>query len=157
MSFLSRFNITGGKKKDQPEDIDDDESELGDARTEGMNAHVFSSSIGANGYIPQHKEPPRYIKVRAHHKKVREFNRMFLAQELSGTKHAASDYKVPGLTTTTTEVPPSPSKLPNPSKTGGAVWAMEFSKDGKYLAAAGRDQVVRIWGGDIDSRRKAFP
>jgi WD40 repeat protein len=146
VSFLSRFSIIGGKKKEQPDDIDDDESELGDSRTEGMNAHVFSSSIGANGYIPQHKEPPRYIKVRAHNKKIREFNRMFLAQELSGTKHIASDEKVPGLTTSTTEIPPSPSKLTKSPKTGGAVWATEFSKDGKYLAAAGRDQVVRIWG-----------
>ncbi|KAF4632062.1 hypothetical protein G7Y89_g6078 [Cudoniella acicularis] len=141
VSFLSRFSIIGGKKKDQL-DVDDDESELGNPRTEGMNAHVFASSIGANGYIPQYKEPPRYIKVRAHNKKLREFNRMFLAQELSGAKHESADEKVPGLTTT--ELNPH-SKLTKPPKTGGAIWATEFSKDGKYLAAAGRDQVVRIW------------
>jgi WD40 repeat protein len=142
VSFLSRFSIIGGKKKDF--DVDDDESELGDPRTEGMNAHVFSSSIGANGYIPQHKEPPRYIKVRAHNKKTKEFNRMFLAQELSGTKHETSDEKVPGLTTA--EVPQQhPHKLHKSPKESGAVWATEFSKDGKYLAAAGRDQVVRVW------------
>jgi WD repeat-containing protein 44 len=29
--------------------------------------------------------------------------------------------------------------------TGGPIWAIEFSKDGKYLATAGRDSVVRIW------------
>ncbi|KAL2075746.1 hypothetical protein VTL71DRAFT_689 [Oculimacula yallundae] len=144
VSFLSRFSIIGGKKKDQSVDIDDDESEQGDKRTEGMNAHVFSSSIGANGYIPQHKEPPRYIKVRAHHKKVREFDRMFLAQELSGTKqHVLSDEKVPGLTTAS-EVP-YPHKISKSTKTSGAVWATEFSKCGKYFAAAGQDQVVRIW------------
>jgi len=108
-----------------------------------MNAHVFSSSIGANGYIPQHKEPPRYIKVRAHNKKEKEFNRMFLAQELSGTKHESSDDKVPGLTTT--EIPSQHHKLSKFGKASGAVWATEFSKDGKYLAAAGRDQVVRVW------------
>ena len=141
MSFLSRFSIIGSKKRDQSVDIDDDESELGDQRTEGMNAHVFSSSVGANGYIPQHKEPPRYIKVLAHNKKTREFNRMFLAQELSGTKTPFSDRKVPGFTTSDVTVHKL-SKLP---KTCGAVWAIEFSKDGKYLAAAGRDQVVRIW------------
>ena len=110
-----------------------------------MNAHVFTtSSIGANGYIPQHKEPPRYIKVRAHNKKEREFNRMFLAQELTGTKHETSDEKVPGLTTSevTSQNGNKLSKLP---KTSGAVWATEFSKDGKYFAAAGRDQVVRVW------------
>ncbi|CZS97259.1 related to WD repeat-containing protein 44 [Rhynchosporium graminicola] len=143
VSFLSRFSIIGGKKKDQSVDIDDDESEQEDQRTEGMNAHVFSSDIGANGYIPQHKEPPRYIKVRAHNKKVREFDRMFLAQELSGTRHALSDEKVPGLAATASELP-NPHKILKSTKTG-AVWATEFSKCGKYLAAAGQDQVVRIW------------
>jgi len=144
VSFLSRFSIIGGKKKDTFADIDDDESELGDQRTEGMNAHVFSSSIGANGFIPQHKEPPRYIKVRAHNKKEREFNRMFLAQELSGSRHVVSDEKVPGLTTM--EVNASTAhKLSKLPKTSGAVWSTEFSKDGRYLAAAGRDQVVRVW------------
>lgn len=143
VSFLSRFSI-GGKKKDQSFDGDDAESEVGDPRPEGMNAHVFSSSVGANGYIPQHKEPPRYIKVRSNYKKVREFDRMFLAQELCGTKHESGDEKVPGLTTTDVD-PTIPHKLSKSGKAGGAVWATEFSKDGKYLAAAGRDQVVRIW------------
>lgn len=109
-----------------------------------MNAHVFSSSIDANGYIPQHKEPPSYIKVRAHNKKTREFNRMFLAQELSGTKHRSSEEEVPGLTTSEIN-PQNGNKLSKLPKTSGAVWATEFSKDGKYLAAAGRDQVVRVW------------
>jgi WD40 repeat protein len=141
---LSRFSIIGGKKKDPSLDGDEDESEQGDQRTEGMNAHVFSSSVGANGYIPQHKEPPRYIKVRAHNKKEREFDRMFLAQELSGTKDVTDDEKVPGVTTT--EIPSAMShKLSKSAKANDAVWATEFSKDGKYLAAAGRDQVVRIW------------
>ena len=31
------------------------------------------------------------------------------------------------------------------TKDGNAIWAMEFSKDGKYLAAAGHDHVVRVW------------
>jgi WD40 repeat protein len=101
-----------------------------------MNAHVFSSSIGANGYIPQHKEPPRYIKIRAHHKREREFNRTFLAQELSGSKHKAGTDKA------TSEARPGSGKS---ETSGGAVWATEFSKDGKYLAAAGQDQLVRVW------------
>lgn len=120
--------------------MDDDESETGDARTEGMNAHVFSSSIGANGYIPRHKEPPRYIKVRAHHKKTTEFNRMFLAQELSGTKIPSKDGRV--QTPTSSE---QPNKLSKQPRSSGAVWAAEFSKDGKYFAAAGKDRVVRVW------------
>ena len=27
----------------------------------------------------------------------------------------------------------------------GAIWAMKFNKDGRYLAAGGQDQVVRVW------------
>ncbi|KAI9649180.1 hypothetical protein NHQ30_001748 [Ciborinia camelliae] len=139
VSFLNRFNLLGGKKNEEPE-MDDDESELGDPRTEGMNAHVFSSSIGANGYIPRHKEPPRYIKVRAHNKKTMEYNRMFLAQELSGTKFLPKDKKVQSPTTSE-----YPNKLSKPPRSSGAVWAAEFSKDGRYFAAAGKDRVVRIW------------
>ncbi len=141
VSFLSRFSIIGGKKKDQSDDIDDDESELGDLRTEGNTAHVFSSSIGANGYIPQHKEPPRYIKVRAHNKKSREFNRMFLAQELGGPKHKSSDEK--GSRTSTSDVNSGPAS--KSGQTSGPIWATEFSKDGRYLAAGGQDTVVRVW------------
>lgn len=66
--------------------MDDAASEISDMRTEGANAVVFSSDIDFNGYIPRHKEPPRYIRVRTHHKKEKEFNRMFLAQELVGTE-----------------------------------------------------------------------
>ncbi|KAF7865241.1 hypothetical protein EAF04_006218 [Stromatinia cepivora] len=139
VSFLNRFNILGGKKNEEPE-MDDDECELEDPRTEGMNAHVFSSSIGANGYIPRHKEPPRYIKVRAHNKKTMEFNRMFLAQELSGTKVLSKEEKLQSPTTSE-----HPNKLSKPPRSNGAVWAAEFSKDGKYFAAAGKDRVVRVW------------
>lgn len=28
---------------------------------------------------------------------------------------------------------------------GNAIWAMNFSPDGKYLAAVGQDHVIRIW------------
>lgn len=91
-----------------------------------MNASVFTSSIGANGFTVQHKAPPEYIKVRASNKPDREFNHIFLAQEFS--QHA--------------QALPKTKDSPKPNS---AVWSLEFSKDGRYLAAAGRDQVVRVW------------
>jgi WD40 repeat protein len=125
VSFLSRF--IGGKKK-EPSDFDEDESELGDRRTEGLDAHVFSQPIG---YTPQFPPPPKYIKVRSHNKRVREFNRVFLAQEL----FRKTVFREGG----------HPSEV-DPSKGAkDAIWAMEFSKDGRYLAAGGQDRIVRVW------------
>ncbi|KAK3944362.1 WD repeat-containing protein 44 [Diplogelasinospora grovesii] len=150
-SFLSRLSMRGGKRKDAG-DLDSD-SEFGyEARLDGTNARVFSQavtgSVAGGGYIPRHKEPPRYIRTKAHNKKTRDFSRMFLAQELVGTKPAqqdsagvgAGDDRTPALTVSVAG--PSGRKL---TRTGGAIWAAEFSKDGKYLAAAGRDRVVRVW------------
>lgn len=115
----------------------------------GADAQVFSSIVDAGGFVPHHKEPPRYIRVRAQHKKngEREFNRMFFAQELVGTHPKPiettgqqAEHKIP---TVTVSVAASGGR--RKEKTGGAIWATEFSKDGKYLAAAGKDGVVRIW------------
>ncbi|KFY85582.1 hypothetical protein V500_08287, partial [Pseudogymnoascus sp. VKM F-4518 (FW-2643)] len=144
VSFLSRFSIGKKKGMDADADDDDDESEPGDFRTEGMNAQAYAGAARtASGFMPQHKEPPRYIKVRARYKREREFNRMFLAQELCGTKTpmAAGEEK---------EKAPLPDVDPGSRPTsreqqGGAVWTTEFSLDGKYLAAAGQDTVVRVW------------
>jgi WD repeat-containing protein 44 len=131
--------MRGSKRKD--DDFNDSESEFGDERTDGNNARVFSSIVGAGGYIPHHKEPPRYIRIKAYNKKNKEFNRMFLAQELVGTKPSTkdTDEKVPLVTVSTGAA----GRLK--TETGGAIWTTEFSKDGKYLATAGRDEVVRIW------------
>ncbi len=139
VSFLSRLSMRGSKKKD--DDFDDAGSELSDLRTDGTNARVFSTIVGAGGYIPRHKEPPRYIRTKAHNKKDREFNRMFLAQELIGTRPPAKekDEKVPLVTVITA------TEGRKTTETGGAIWTTEFSKDGRYLAAAGRDEIFRVW------------
>lgn len=131
--------MRSSKKK---EDVSDFASELGEPRTEGSNARVFSSMINSAGFIPHHKEPPRYIRVKLHNKKVKEFDRMFLAQELVGTRPPDStktDDK-PLLVTVSTA-----SQGRMKTATGGAIWTTEFSKDGKYMAAGGRDRVVRVW------------
>ncbi|WQF75010.1 Putative WD repeat-containing protein WDR44/Dgr2 [Colletotrichum destructivum] len=129
-SFLSRLSMRGGRRRD-----DDEDSVFSDHRIDGTNAPAFSSVIGS-GYIPHHKEPPRYIRVKARNKKTREFNRMFLAQELLIPRNETHEDK------STTVSVSSDTRRPNNS---GAVWATEFSTDGKYFAAAGKDQVVRVW------------
>lgn len=107
---------------------------MGDKRTEGMDAEIFSQPIG---YIPQFPSPPKYIKVRSHGKKERDFQRLFLAQELRGRSGV--------------EIAQSGGRLvkngayKHGEKDGNAIWAMEFSKDGKHLAAGGKDYVVRVW------------
>jgi len=150
-SFLSRFGMRGIKKKDVG-DLDSDSEFGSEARMDGINALVFSQSLAGPfagaGYTPHHKEPPRYIRTKAHNKKIREYNRMFLAQELVGTKPPKSedrgepteDGKPPVVT-----VSVAAASGRKATHTGGAVWATEFSKDGKFFATAGKDHVVRIW------------
>ncbi|TPX16824.1 uncharacterized protein E0L32_003386 [Thyridium curvatum] len=138
-SFLSRLSMRGSKRRDD----DDDESEVSEQRMEGVNALVFANSGAGGGYIPIHKEPPRYIKIKAHNKKHKEFDRMFLAQELVGTRPPKTATELnDSYPVVTVSVPGGGRKR---AETGGAIWASEFSKDGKYFAVAGRDKVVRIW------------
>ena len=99
-----------------------------------MDAEIFSQPIG---YIPQFPPPPKYIKVRSHGKKEKDFQRLFLAQELRGRSGV--------------EIAQSGGRLvkngayKHGNKDGNAIWAMEFSKDGKHLAAGGKDYLVRVW------------
>ena len=83
-----------------------------------MEANVFSQPVDNFEFNPRHPPPPEYIRVRARDKKDKDFDHLFLAQELlsSNIHHD--------------ETP---------------IWAMQFSRDGKYLAAAGQDKIIRIW------------
>lgn len=134
-SFLSRLR-TGAKKRDslQPDATQDDVEEGDETRAEGAQADVFSQPIG---YIPKYPEPPKYIKVKARGKKEkseRSFDRLFVSQELRGRT---------GL-----EVAQAGGHRINvnaKAKHGNAIWAMEFSRDGRYLAAGGHGHIVRVW------------
>lgn len=149
-SFLSRFGMrTTRRAKADAESIRDSDSEFnGESRMDGTDASVFSSIVDGGGFIPRHKEPPRYIRIRAHNKKLheREFNRMFLAQELVGTHPRLTedgeqaDDQIPVVT-----VSVAGAGGRRRERTGGAIWATGFSRDGKYLAAGGKDATVRIW------------
>lgn len=119
--------------------MQDSDSDLGELRSDGLNTRAMSTVMGAGGgFIPFHKEPQRYIRVKPHNKKRRTFNRLFLAQELQGTRASANDGapgRVPAIAVGT--------KLLKGN--GAAIWAAEFSQDGKYLAVAGKDSVIRIF------------
>lgn len=119
--------------------MQDSDSELGELRTDGNNARAMTTVMGAGGgFIPLHKEPPRYIRVKPYNKKTRSFNRLFLAQELQGTR-VSTDDGTPGRT------PAIAVGTKLLKANGAAIWAAEFSTDGKYLAVAGKDQVIRIF------------
>jgi WD40 repeat protein len=134
VTFLGR--LMGGKKKSTEQAIaDEEEIENNEPRPEGTNAHVFTQPLDNVEYNPRHPQPPAYIKVRSKFKTRRDFDRLFLAQEL----HCGTRRKL---------VRTDSNKLRRKSSAAtdqDTVWAMEFSKDGKYLAAAGADMVVRVW------------
>lgn len=99
------------------------------------------------GYLPLHKEPPRYIRVKAHNKKTRRFNHLFLAQELSSAKKEDDHSKHAPATVVGSKI----------LKGGDAIWAAEFSVDGRYLAVAGMDHVVRVFAVlSTPEERKAY-
>ncbi|KAE8414212.1 WD40-repeat-containing domain protein [Aspergillus pseudocaelatus] len=125
VSFLSR--IIGGKKKDQILDDDDDVSEPDTARMD---------TAQPIGFFPRFPRPPKYIRVRAHYKKEKTFSRVFVAQELEGADDVSNSSEKDGS---------SVAGARSSKNTGKAVWALVFSNDGKYLAAAGQDGKVRVW------------
>jgi WD40 repeat protein/ribosomal protein S27AE len=108
-----------------------------------MDAQLFSHGVDDDvegiAYQPKYPQPPPYIKFRSKFKKEREFDRVFLAQELQ-----AGRSKPPRRRTASSLNSPALQGTPLESDEN-AVWALEFSKDGKYLAAAGQDRIVRVW------------
>lgn len=130
VSFLSR--IIGGKKKAQLSDAEDDVSE---ADTGRMDADAAAQPIG---FIPRFPRPPKYLRVRAHFKKEKTFNRVFVAQELESADELSASPKK-GASSSTAGL------QSGHINTGKALWSVVFSNDGKYLAAAGQDRKVRIW------------
>lgn len=118
--------------------MQDSDSELGELRTDGIYARALTTVIGAGGgYIPLYKEPPRYIRVKAHNTKERDFNHVFLAQELVGGKRSEQE--------TSRRAPQTAVGSKLLSGGDAAIWAAEFSLDGRYLAVAGKDQCIRVF------------
>jgi WD repeat-containing protein 44 len=132
VSFLSRF--IGNKRKTGLDGTAEDGSEAGDGRPEGMDAQLFSHTVDNLGFSPKYPQPPAYIKVRAKFKRVKEFDRLFLAQELRSSR--VKKAPAPGT---------NPAPQSGAAATHNPIWALEFSKDGRYLAAGGQDRTVRVW------------
>lgn len=133
----------GNKKRDSFDLRDDDASENSENRSGGVEAEVFSQPVG---FIPKFPAPPRYIKVKAQYRKRKDFDRLFLAQIVldppsSKRRKTEIDSKIHSINDAPTVAAPA---LPKNSA-NHAVWAMEFSKDGRYLAAAGQDKKLRVW------------
>ncbi|ETN45232.1 uncharacterized protein HMPREF1541_10109 [Cyphellophora europaea CBS 101466] len=139
VSFLSR--IMGSKKRDDTVDVFDI-PEISDNRSNGNDAELFSNPVG---FIPRFPTPPRYIKVKAQNRRSRDFDRLFLAQILLDNEKKARlrrgsiDSKIHGIDDTP-HLPPPDSRASNK-----AIWALEFSQDGRYMAAAGQDKKLRVW------------
>jgi WD40 repeat protein len=97
-----------------------------------MDAQLYVDNFG---FSPKHPQPPAYIKVRTKFKATKEFDRVFLAQEL----RSGADKKSPPAAGS------NPAPQSGSAATHNPIWATEFSKDGRYLAAGGQDRVVRVW------------
>ena len=131
----------GGKKREDSVEYIDNASEFSENRPTGMDAEVFSAPVG---FVPRFPAPPKYIKVKAQNRKEKDFDHVFLAQVLldkeTPTKsRQGSDAKILSISAT------PPNVAGGHAATRRAVWATEFSKDGKYLAAAGQDKKLRVW------------
>ncbi|KAL5598713.1 hypothetical protein BROUX41_003374 [Berkeleyomyces rouxiae] len=151
-SFFNRLSMIGLRRKE--DSVGDGEtSDSGDHRLDG--ARILMSP-DASGFIPHHKEPVKYQRIKSNCKRNKEFSNLFLAQELSTARDAAANLKAAreprGSNTVSAmksgaTVSGAPVKPARPELTShdGAVWCMEFSQDGKYLAAAGQDGIVRVY------------
>lgn len=102
-------------------------------RPDGMESPLLAQDVDNIEFSPRIPQPPSFVKVRARNKRHKEFDRLFLAQELRPGDGAAEKSVKDGKT-----------KDAGPENCD-ATWAVGFSRDGKYLASAGQDHVVRIW------------
>lgn len=100
---------------------------------------------------------PKYVKTSRHTKQSPKIiNNLFLAQELNVDNYKANNASLKSNESSDAEQEHNNSYLQletgdtsstnfEDSGIGKEIFVMKFSKDGKYLAAAGRDAVIRIW------------
>jgi hypothetical protein len=121
---LSRFLTTTKKRStDRPEDAQPD-----DDPPPAMPVH--GADIYNIEFSPRVPGPSSYWKVKSKNKPARELGKLFLAQQLRLDDDG----------------PPKPALRESKElQDRNAVWRLAFSLDGRYLAAAGQNGVIKIW------------
>lgn len=136
MSFLSK--LRGNKKKDLNDEVvvkgPKDSAAVG---PDGPETPPFvEPELESQGSVPGIPQAPTYIKVRSRHKPKPEFDHLFLAQELHPRRKRKAD-RIQGKLRRKGSVTASDAE--------NTIWAIGFSRDGKYFAAAGADPAIRVW------------
>lgn len=144
--------IIGHKKKHAPHPLPLPDGDKVNDRPEGGQAEVFAESFDGMAFSPRYPPPPSYIKVQSQGKTKRDFDRLFLAQELRDTESHSSAQLVKSTTASTV----LRMRRVRTNEESNATWAMEISKDGHYIATGGQDKVVRVWAtlGSRDDRKQ---
>jgi WD40 repeat protein len=96
-----------------------------------MEGPIFSQDIDNIEFSPRIPQPTSYYKVKSKNKRDREFDRLFLAQELQWHVNSPKS----------TQTKPGKGEKQDQD----AIWAIAFSLDGKYLAVGGENHVVKVW------------
>lgn len=128
-------------------EIPADDSEA--ATPSAASASAFFRTLAWEGLTYESLLFPSYMRLSSRNRHISpQFNKLFLAQELNqllnGQASADSDGESPHL-----DDAPIPDmdghSDTKPASSQREILVMEWSRDGRYLATAGRDQVIKIW------------
>ncbi|KAJ2850677.1 hypothetical protein IWW36_001721 [Coemansia brasiliensis] len=140
-------NSSSGSSSDN-----DDENNAADGPCEAELAQFYHAAANTQRTDAKQRavEPWRFITPRVKRVKRRVLWRLFLAQELTPAVYDEATSNAPSPPASSApRPPPTPtSEMPASALPGAhkhAIWTMEFSVCGKYLAAGGQDGVVRVW------------
>lgn len=131
-----------------------DDSELYEKRNEKVDFPMYRSSAPAHEELPwagltyEALVSPKYVRAtRRSQKSPRALGNLFLAQELRcGSREGeTSDVESESDPDVSMEAASSIAEEKLPTMNQREALVMEFSRDGKYLAVAGRDCRITVW------------